>query len=530
MKGYNADYRPGWDCHGLPIELAVDKRLGKKKREMSTAEVRRACREYAQEFVDSQRDSFKRIGIEGRWEEPYVTMNADYEATITREFSRLVRTGGVVRGLRPVHWCPHCVTSVADAEVEYADHQSPSIYVAFNQVDDALVANASLVIWTTTPWTLPANRAVCVHPELTYVGLQVGERVLIVAEALQEKFLEAVGATGEVVGRWTGQELEGLKLAHPFMGIEVPVILGDHVTTDAGTGCVHTAPGHGEDDFHVGRSNGLEVAVPVDRYGRFTDQAGPYAGQKSVPSNAQIVADLAASGHLINAEGEQVNHSYPHHSRCGKPLIFRATEQWFLSMEHDQLRQRCLDAINKVEWVPNWGQRRIYAMLEARPDWCLSRQRVWGVPIPAFHCRSCAEVTVDADWIDHLADLFGQHTSDIWYEWSFDQLLPDGAVCPSCGSADLDKDSDILDVWFDSGVSYVATGHDQEPVDLYLEGSDQHRGWFHTTLLESVATRGAPPYKRVLTHGFVVDGQGHKLSKSKKNFYSGCPRNQPLRC
>lgn len=518
MKGYDADYRPGWDCHGLPIELAVDKRLGKKKREMSTAEFRRACRAYAQEFIDSQREGFKRLGIEGRWDDPYVTMSAPYEASITREFGALVRAGGVVRGLRPVHWCPHCVTSVADAEVEYQDHQSPSIYVAFDQASQGLGEGAALVIWTTTPWTLPANRAVCVHAELDYVGLRVGRRLLIVAEALKDAFLQAIQADGVVEARWKGSELEGVELQHPFMDFEVPVILGDHVTIEAGTGCVHTAPGHGEDDFHVGKSNGLETAVPVDRYGRFTDQAGPYAKGKAVASNPQIVADLAASGHLLNAEGEQIHHSYPHHSRCGRPLMFRATQQWFLSMEHNELRQRCLDAIESVEWVPNWGQRRIYAMLEARPDWCLSRQRVWGVPIPAFHCRSCAEVVVDADWIDHLANLFAEHTSDIWYDWSVEQLLPQGACCPSCGSEDLDKDSDILDVWFDSGVSYAATGHDQDPVDLYLEGSDQHRGWFHTTLLESVATRSAPPYKRVLTHGFVVDGQGKKLSKSKKNF------------
>ena len=518
MKGYNADYTPGWDCHGLPIELAVDKRLGKKKRDMTTAEFRRACRAYAQEFIDRQREGFMRLGIEGHWDDPYVTMNASYEATITREFGRLVRSGGVVRGLRPVHWCTHCVTSVADAEVEYQDHESPSIYVAFDHVGDGLIADAALVIWTTTPWTLPANRAVCVHAELDYVGLRVGDRVLIVAEALKDSFLVAIQKQGNVVARWKGSELEGLRLQHPFMDFDVPILLGDHVTTDAGTGCVHTAPGHGEDDFHVGRAHGLEIAVPVDRYGRFTDQAGPYAKLKAVPSNPQIVADLAASGHLINAEGETIKHSYPHNGRNGKPLIFRATEQWFLSMEHNELRQRCLDAINKVEWVPNWGQRRIYAMLEARPDWCLSRQRVWGVPIPAFHCRSCSDVVVNPDWINHLADLFDEHTSDIWYEWSVEELLPEGACCSSCGSQDLDKDSDILDVWFDSGVSYAATGHDSAPVDLYLEGSDQHRGWFHTTLLESVATRGTPPYKRVLTHGFVVDGQGKKLSKSKKNF------------
>jgi isoleucyl-tRNA synthetase len=522
MKGYDADYLPGWDCHGLPIELAVDKQLGKKKRDMSAAEIRRACREYAAGFVTSQKKSFERLGIEGRWDTPYVTMDAAYEGSITREFAKLLRGGGVKRGLRPVHWCIRCVTSVADAEVEHAQHNSPSIYVAFDSVVGAgpLGDKASFVIWTTTPWTLPANRAVCLHAELDYVSLRIGERLVVVAEKLVESFLKSISAEGEIIARCKGAELEGLALKHPFLDIEVPVILGDHVTTDAGTGCVHTAPGHGEDDFRVGKINDLEVSVPVDRYGRFTDQAGPYAGKKSQTVNTEIVEDLAASGHLLNAVGETIDHSYPHHSRCGRPLLFRATEQWFLKMDHDDLRARCLSAIEGVEWIPTWGKTRIYSMLSVRPDWCLSRQRSWGVPIPAFHCLSCSEVTVNADWVDQLADLFSEHTSDIWYEWPIEKLLPEGAKCGACGGSELERDSDILDVWFDSGVSFAATGHDGEAVDLYLEGSDQHRGWFHTSLLASVATRNKAPYKRVLTHGFVVDGKGLKLSKSKKNFTS----------
>jgi isoleucyl-tRNA synthetase len=522
MKGRSADYIPGWDCHGLPIELAVDKRLGKKKREMSSAEFRAECRVYAQEFIDLQMEGFKRLGVQGRWDRSYRTMTAEYEGTIAREFGRLVRSGGVVRGLRPVTWCTRCVTSVADAEVEYDDHKSPSIYVKFHSLGPISALDnlsASVVIWTTTPWTLPANRAVCLNPELTYVALRLkDDSIIVCAEGLREQMEQAIGRTGEEVARCSGAALEGVTLNHPFLDLTVPIILGDHVTTEAGTGCVHTAPGHGEDDFNVGRRYDLEVVVPVDHYGKFTDEAGPYAGLKAVPTNPMIVADLEASGHLLSDPSASVEHSYPHHSRCGRPLLFRATDQWFLSMAHDGLRERCLKAIEGVDWVPEWGQRRIHAMVAARPDWCLSRQRLWGVPIIAFHCDDCGKVNVNADWIDHVADQFDRETSDIWYVREASELLPPGASCSSCGGPTLRKDGDILDVWFDSGVSYVANGFGDAPVDLYLEGSDQHRGWFHTSLLASVATRNRAPYRAALTHGFVVDGRGHKLSKSKKNF------------
>ena len=528
MQGFYTPYVPGWDCHGLPIELKVDQELGAKKREMSKAQVRKECRAYAEKWITTQSAEFQRLGIFGDWEHPYLTMTTRYEAATARELARFAERGGLYKGKKPVHWCPSCVTALAEAEVEYADHTSPSIYVKFPFVDELPAELAELagkplsfVIWTTTPWTIPANLAVCLHPELPYVAVETGGELLVMAAGLYEKVLASLGISDYTVrATFAAPIFEKLRCRHPFYERDSLLVLGDYVTLEAGTGCVHTAPGHGQDDYLTGLRYGLEIYNPVDDHGRYRDDVEFFAGlhvQKE--ANAAVSAKLAEVGALL-AEGK-VSHSYPHCWRCKKPIIFRATEQWFISMEANDLRGKALKHINDVQWIPHWGRERIYNMIENRPDWCISRQRTWGVPITTFYCKKCGESLADGKVMHHVADLFEEGGSDIWFEREAKELLPAGTTCPKCGHDDFDKEQDILDVWFDSGVSHAAvletTAKLASPADMYLEGSDQHRGWFHSSLLACVGTRDAAPYKAVLTHGFVLDENGRPMSKSMGN-------------
>ena len=526
MEGFHSPYVPGWDCHGLPIELQVEKNLGSRKNQISKLEMRRECRSYAAKFVDIQREEFKRLGILGDWENPYLTMNYEYEGLTSAELARFAHNGGLYRGRKPVHWCSSCVTALAEAEVEYADHTSPSIFVRFPLVDDLSAAipalagkQAYVVIWTTTPWTIPANLAVALHPEFDYVALETEKGVLIVAEGLKDSFLATVCLTGSVIATFKAGVLERKRCKHPFYERDSIVLLGEHVTLEAGTGCVHTAPGHGQEDYELALKEGLEIYNPVDNHGKYLANVEFFGGQQVFPANQSVIDKLTEVGALLQTS--KISHSYPHCWRCKKPIIFRATEQWFISMKANDLRGNALKAIDQVEWIPKWGRERIYGMIENRPDWCVSRQRSWGVPITAFSCTSCGEYIADGTIMDHVAEIFKKESSDVWFDWSAEKLLPPGSVCPKCGAATFEKENDILDVWFDSGVSHAAVLEPsatlRSPADMYLEGSDQHRGWFHSSLLESVGTRGVAPYKSVLTHGFVLDGQGRKMSKSVGN-------------
>ncbi len=536
MRGLDAGFIPGWDCHGLPIEVQVDKKLGKKKLDMSKADIRRACREYADEYVAIQRDEFKRLGVLARWAEPYRTMSYGYEAAIVRELAKLASTGLLYKGLRPVNWCTVHQTALAEAEVEYEDHTSPSIYVAFpleEKPAELEGRDADLVIWTTTPWTLPANLAVCLHPAFDYIAYPVKGRLRIVARGLAASFLAAIGEPeldeSKIAARWKGRDLEGLSYHHPLADRIGPVVLGEHVTLEAGTGCVHTAPGHGADDFHIGREYDLGVVSPVDDRGVFTQEAGAFAGKHVFEANAAIVETLDTKGILLNQPGETITHRYAHCWRCHRPIILRATEQWFVAIDEPfkggaRLRKRALQALSRVDWIPKWGEDRILGMLEARPDWCLSRQRTWGVPITVVYCQKCGHPVVSEERMNRVADLFENEGADAWYTRSVSELMG-SMTCEQCGHDEFRKEEDILDVWFDSGVSYAAVierlGEGQPegpPVDLYLEGSDQHRGWFHSALLCGLITREKPPYRTVLTHGFIVDEKGHKYSKSAGNY------------
>ncbi|MDT8335419.1 MAG: isoleucine--tRNA ligase [Desulfurivibrionaceae bacterium] len=527
MSGFNCVFVPGWDCHGLPIELNVDKELGVKKKEIGKLAFRKACRKYAGKWIKIQKEEFKRLGVLGDWDNPYLTINHSYEAATAREFNAFLMSGAVVRSKKPVHWCPSCMTALAEAEVEYADHTSDSIYVKFpliGDVDDLIPGAAdrrvSALIWTTTPWTLPANLAVALHPDFTYAAVRVGDEIWIIAEGLVEKALAEFEITGyEILNTFSAKGLEGRKCRHPFFDRESLFVLADYVTLETGTGCVHTAPGHGREDYLTGLTYDLEILSPVDNRGVFTKEAGPYAGQFYKKANPVICEDLEKSGHLVRHS--KLSHSYPNCWRCKKPVIFRATEQWFISMEKNELRERALKAIREVTWVPRWGMERIHGMVETRPDWCLSRQRAWGVPITAILCRDCGAVANDAEVNRRIDELFLKEGADAWFSRELTDFLGEGATCRECGSINFDKEEDILDVWFDSGTSHAAVLELRDdlssPADLYLEGSDQHRGWFQSSLLASVGTRNRPPYKAVLTHGFVVDENGRKMSKSVGN-------------
>ncbi len=527
MAGFNAPYVPGWDCHGLPIEHNVDKELGEKKNTIPKLSKRGACRKYANKWIKIQKEQFKRLGVLGDWDKPYLTIDFSYEAAIAREFNKFLLSGAVIRNRKPVYWCSTCTTALAEAEVEYADHTSPSVYVKFAAGEDFSDIHPSLggskvsfIIWTTTPWTLPANLAIALNPDFIYAAVAVADEIWIVAQALVENVMAATEVKDySILGTFAARPFENRKCRHPFMDRTSLLVLADYVTADAGTGCVHTAPGHGADDYLTGLKYGLDILSPVDDRGIYTKEAGLYAGQRIPQVNKAITADMAASGVLL-AESS-IRHSYPHCWRCKEPVIYRATPQWFISMEINNLRAKALAAIETVQWIPAWGMQRIYSMIEGRPDWCLSRQRSWGVPLTVVSCRSCGEIVASKTLIDNIDELFKKEGADAWFSHPTEDFIGADTVCQKCGVKDFVKEEDILDVWFDSGVSHAAVLEERDelrsPADLYLEGSDQHRGWFHSSLLTSTGTRGRAPFKGVLTHGYVVDGQGRKMSKSVGN-------------
>ncbi|MFQ5881069.1 MAG: isoleucine--tRNA ligase [Candidatus Methylomirabilales bacterium] len=530
MMGYNAVFVPGWDCHGLPIEHQVDKELGERKMTVAMLEKRRLCRQYAAHFIDVQREEFKRLGVLGDWEHPYTTMDYVYEAVILRQLAKFVEAGSVYRGLKPVHWCAACRTALAEAEVEYDDHRSPSIYVKFPvknpkgrfSVDQR--RGTHFVIWTTTPWTLPANQAIALHPRYMYCLVKTPAGELILAQDLVSRCMQEFGFRQgeyeETEGAWPGTDLEGVICQHPWIERDVPIVLGDYVTLDQGAGVVHTAPGHGAEDYETGIKYGLPIDNPVDDQGRFVSDIQLFGEMSVWDANPKIIAELKRCERLLAAR--EIRHAYPHCWRCKHPTIFRATEQWFISMSEKNLRGRSLEQIRKVKWIPPWGEDRIYNMVAGRSDWCISRQRAWGVPIAVFYCEGCGRPLAEQGVIEHVADLVSQEGADVWFTKSVADLLPPGTVCRGCGGSAFRRETDILDVWFDSGVSHAAVlatrSEDQHwPAEMYLEGSDQHRGWFHSSLLAAVGTKGRAPYKEVLTHGFVVDGEGRKMSKSLGN-------------
>ncbi|MBE3598101.1 MAG: isoleucine--tRNA ligase [Limnochordaceae bacterium] len=524
MEGMRAPYVPGWDTHGMPIEHEVIRRHRIDRHQMSVLEFRRRCREYALHFVDIQREEFRRLGVWGEWERPYLTLEPAYEARQVELFGEMVERGYIYRGLKPVYWCPRCETALAEAEVEYRDHESPSIYVAFPFKDgsgaglDLAAAGASMLIWTTTPWTLPANQAVAVHPDHPYVWARIAGRDLVVAETRLASVAALAGdGAPAVVRRLKGFELLGATLMHPLEAREVPVVGDDMVSMEQGSGAVHIAPGHGQEDYEVGLRYQLPVVTPVDDHGRFTELAGPYAGLGVDEATPIILRDLESRHRLFHSG--LTTHQYPHCWRCKGPVIFRATEQWFASV--DGFRRQALAAIDQVQWVPSWGRDRIRRMVADRHDWCISRQRTWGVPIPVFYCEGCGRPLIDRRTIQAVAAVFAREGSDAWFAHEAEELLPPGTRCPECGSSRFAKGTDTMDVWFDSGSSHEAVLTQREelrwPADLYLEGTDQHRGWFQSSLLTAVATRGQPPYRAVVTHGFVVDAQGRAMHKSLGN-------------
>ncbi len=535
MKGYYSPYVPGYDGHGLPIENAVVKNIKGGREALTPAELRAKCREFAHKNLKGQEAEFKRLGVWGDWEHPYLTINPDFEAEQVRVFGEMYKKGYVEKGLKPVYWCASCETALAEAEVEYADHTSTSIYVRFKFDDDGVnkigelidlpSKNVYAVIWTTTPWTIPSNMAISLHPKFEYTFFTYNNDVYFIAQELLASFLEGVGWEEKdinVIGSVKGADLELLNTKHPLYDRKSPIILGEHVTLDAGTGAVHTAPGHGLEDYEVGGKYGIEVFSPLDSKGKWTEIVGDkdLEGVPYYKGNKIVIEKLQACGALLAAS--DINHSYPHCWRCKNPVIYRATPQWFVKV--DKFRDKTLEAIKGVKWIPASGENRISNMVEGRSDWCISRQRAWGVPIPVFYCEECGEAIVTDETIENVAKIFEKESSDAWVKYTAEELLPESFVCPKCGKKHFKKETDIMDVWFDSGVTWRAVvekrsdelGH--TPVEMYLEGSDQHRGWFQSSLLTSVAVQDKAPYKSVLTHGFVFGEDGRKMSKSLGNY------------
>ncbi len=537
QKGFYAPYVPGYDGHGLPIENAVVKNIKGGRHAISEVELRAKCREFAHKNLKGQESEFKRLGVLGNWENPYLTINPEYEAEQVRVFGEMYKKGYIEKGLKPVYWCAACETALAEAEVEYADHTSTSIYVRFKFDDESVKKISSIlnnangnkdvyaIIWTTTPWTIPSNMAISMHPRFEYTFFEYKNDVYVAAQELLASFLKDVEwdeADIKVLGTCVGQDLELLATKHPLVDRKSPIILGEHVTLDAGTGSVHTAPGHGLEDYEVGCKYNIDVFSPLDGSGIWTETVGipELVGVPYYKGNSMVIEMLQNCGALL--QQQDIQHSYPHCWRCKKPVIYRATPQWFVKV--DKFRDKALEAIHGVKWIPASGENRIGNMVESRTDWCISRQRAWGVPIPIFYCEDCGEVICDDRTIENVARIFEEESSDAWVKYSAEELLPDGYVCPKCGKKHFKKEKDIMDVWFDSGVSWRAVvekrseelGH--TPVDMYLEGSDQHRGWFQSSLLTSIATQGKAPYKQVLTHGFVFGEDGRKMSKSLGNY------------
>ncbi len=521
MAGFDTPFVPGWDTHGLPIENAIIKSQKLNRHELGVVAFRQACMDYAKRFIDLQKVQFERFGVRGDFENPYVTMDKAYEAEQIRVFGTMAERGYIYKGLKPVYWCPSCETALAEAEIEYDLHDSPSIYVAFEVIDGkgVLDVGTNIIIWTTTPWTIPANYGIALNPDFTYVVFMLHGQRYLVAQDLLVTMLAELNLSEEpyqIIDTIKGEALDRVVAKHPLYDRTSLVVLGDHVTLEAGTGAVHTAPGHGMDDYLVGLKYDLPVVAPVDHKGRFTEEAKPYTGQFYEKANAQIIEDLKAVGKLFGHK--PLNHQYPHCWRCKKPVIYRATEQWFASIE--AFRETMLNEIDRVNWAIPWGKIRLHNMVADRTDWCISRQRTWGVPIPVFYCNSCNTSILSKESVEHVAKIFDEEGSQAWWARAISDLLPQGTIC-SCGSTDFRKEEDIMDVWFDSGTSHMAVLNQREelawPADLYLEGSDQYRGWFNSSLSTAVAVKGSAPYKQVLSHGFTLDGEGRKMSKSLGN-------------
>ncbi len=525
MRGFNSYYVPGWDTHGMPIEHQVSRDLNVTLNDIDAASLREECQKYAEKYIDIQREEFKRLGVIGDWENPYLTFLPEYEATQIDIFGKMYERGYIYKGLKAVYWCGSCETALAAAEIEYSDETSDSIYVKFEVIDDissifpeAKQGETYVVIWTTTPWTIPGNFAIAFNPDLKYSLVKTGQGYLIMASGLVEKVMEATEISDyQVLSEQIGSVFEGIKCKHPLLERESVIILGKHVTLEEGTGAVHTAPGHGQEDNEIGMKYGLPIVSVLDSRGKLNENAGPFCGLDYRDGNKKIVLALQEAGSLLKAG--KTRHSYPHCWRCRNPILFRATEQWFVSV--DKFREQSLKEIDGVQWIPGWGREKIFSMVEERADWCISRQRVWGVPIPAFYCKECKEIVVTPETINIVKELFREKGSNSWFTMSAEEILPEGFKCPHCQGTGFEKEKDIMDVWFDSGCSHAAVLMKRKelhwPCELYLEGSDQHRGYFQTSLLVAVAAFDHAPYKAVLTHGFIVDEHGKKMSKSLGN-------------